>query len=69
MFYLMKKTTGTKTTSKFLDAYLKVRRVKPNRLILSAHDRVLNEGALARYNMTRVDLKIYIFGQVEIPVY
>jgi hypothetical protein len=39
MFYLMNKTADTKTTSKFLDAYLMVKRVKPNRLIFSVHDR------------------------------
>ena len=44
-FYLMNKSTDTKTTFKFLDAYLMVRRVRPNTLILSAHERVLTKGS------------------------
>jgi len=32
-FYVMKKTADTKTTFKFLDAYLMVRRVQPYHLI------------------------------------
>jgi len=61
-FYLMNKTADSKTTFKFLDAYLMVRRVQPNPLILSAHERALIEGALARYNITRVGLKTFAFS-------
>jgi hypothetical protein len=39
-----------------------VRRVQPNPLILSAHERVLTERALARYKITRVDLKTFTFS-------
>ena len=39
-----------------------VRRVQPNTLILSAQETVLERGALARYKMTRVDLKSFIFS-------
>ena len=49
-FYLMNKTAYTKTTLKFLDSYLMVRRVQPNPLILLAHESALTEGALAWYN-------------------
>ena len=66
-FYLMNKTADMKTNFKFLDDYLMVKRVQPNPLILSAHERAQAEEALARYNMTRVDF--YIFGRVKIPVY
>ena len=60
-FYLMNKSADTKTTFKFLDAYLLVRRVQPNPAILKAHEKALEKGALARYNMTRVDLKTFTF--------
>jgi hypothetical protein len=63
-FYLMNKSADTKTTFKFLDAYLLVRRVQPNHVILSAQETALERGAIARYNMTSVDLKTYIFGRV-----
>jgi len=60
----MNKTADSKTTVKFLDSYLMVRRVQPNPLILSAQERALTAGTLAKYNITRVDLRIYIFGRV-----
>jgi len=58
----MKETADTKTNFKFLDAYLMVRRVQPNPLTLSAHETVLVDRAYARYNMTRIDLKILTFS-------
>jgi hypothetical protein len=61
-FYLMNKSTDTKTTFKFLDAYLLVRHVQPNPVILEAQEKALENGALARYNMTRVDLKTFTFS-------
>jgi len=42
-FYLMNKSADTITTFKFLDAYLMVRRVKPNSLILSAQEMTLGD--------------------------
>ena len=39
-----------------------IRIVQPNPLIMSAHESALAEGALARYNMTRVDLKTFTFS-------
>ena len=42
-FYLLKKTANSKNTFKFQDAYLMVRRVQPNPLILSAHDMALTK--------------------------
>jgi len=44
-----------------LDAYLIVRGVQPNPLALSAHENALTQGALARYNITRVDFKTFTF--------
>jgi hypothetical protein len=58
----MNKSADTKTSFKFLDAYLMVRRVKPNPVILEAQEYALERGALARYNMTRVDLKTFTFS-------
>ena len=52
--YLMKKNPDSKTTFIFLGAYLVVRRVRLNPIILSAHERALNKRAFARYNITRV---------------
>jgi len=58
----MNKSADTKTTFKFLDAYLLVKRVQPNPVIMSAQEKALERGALARYNMTRVDLKSFTFS-------
>jgi len=55
----MNKSADTKTTFKFLDAYLLVRRVQPNPVIVEAQETALERGALARYNMTKVDLKTF----------
>jgi len=58
----MNKSADTKITFKFLDAYLLVRRVQPNPLILSAEETALERGALARYYTTRDDLKNFTFS-------
>jgi pyruvate-formate lyase len=60
----MNKSADTKTTFKFLDAYLLVRRVQPNALILVAQEKALESWSLALYNMTRVDLKNFTFSPV-----
>ena len=44
-FYQINITADSKTTFKFLDAYLIFRRVQPNPLILSAHDKALTKRA------------------------
>jgi len=43
-FYLLNKSADTKTTFKFLDDYLMVRRVQPKPLILSAQETALERG-------------------------
>jgi hypothetical protein len=48
----MNKSADTKTSFKFLDAYLLVRLVQPNPVILEAQEKALEREALARYNMT-----------------
>ena len=57
----MNKTVVLKNNFKFLDANL-VRHVQQKTLILSAHERAPTEGSLTRYNMTRVDMKNFIFS-------
>jgi len=54
----------SKTVFKFLDAQLLVRSVRPNPNpgILLAHNLTLNKGSLARYNLTRVELKTFTFS-------
>ena len=61
-FYLMNATADSKTTSKFLDAKLFVKRIRPHLHLLSAHNDTLTDGAIARYNLTRVELKSFTFA-------
>jgi len=69
-FYMMGKEVDSKTTFKFLDAQLLVKRVKTDPVTLLVHTATLNTGALARYNMTRVELKTFTFSaRLKIPVY
>ena len=56
-FYLMSTAADSKTTFKFLDAQLLVRRIKANPKIPIAHEALLKT-EFALYNMTRVELKI-----------
>ena len=58
----MNKSADTKTSFKFLEAYLFVRRMQSNPLILEAQETALERGALARYNMPRIDLKTFTFS-------
>jgi len=67
-FYMMSKEADSKTTFKLLDSQLLVKRVKPGPNTLLAHTATLNTGTLARYNMTRVELKTFTFSAVLGPV-
>jgi len=58
----MNKISNSKTTVKFCDAYMMVRRVQPNPLIMSAHTKALIQGVLALYNITTVDLNTFTFS-------
>jgi len=58
----MNTTADSKTSFKFLDAKLFVKRIRPHPDILSAHNDTLKDGGLARYNLTRVELKTFIFA-------
>ena len=57
----MNTTADSKTSFKFLDAKLFVKRIRPHPDILSAHNDTLKDGGLARYNLTRVELKTFTF--------
>jgi len=59
---MMSKEADSKNTFKFLDAQVLVKRIKPDPVMLLAHTCTLNTGAVARYNMTSVELKAFIFS-------
>jgi hypothetical protein len=61
-FFLMNKDDKSTSTCKFLEAKLLARRVRANPAILSAHNTALSQGVLARYNITRVELKTFTFS-------
>ena len=61
-FYTISKAGDSKTEFKFLGAQLLIKHVKPDPVMLLAHTSTLNTGALARNNMTRVVLKMFIFS-------
>ena len=46
----------------FLEAYLIVNRIRPNPSYLIANNPTLAKGRLARYNLTRVELKTFTFS-------
>ena len=58
----MNKDAEAKTFFKFIDAYLLVNHVKPNPRFLLAHNETLAKVALARYNLTSVELKNFTFS-------
>jgi len=62
IFYLMNKDAEKKTVLKFLDAQDFVNRVRPSPSFLLAHNIAIGEGAVARYNLTRVELKSFTFS-------
>jgi hypothetical protein len=57
----MNTSADSKTQFKFLDAKLLVRRIRANPQIPLAHEETLKTD-LARYNMTRVELKTFTFS-------
>jgi hypothetical protein len=59
----MNKIVDSKNVFKYMNDQLLVRRVGPNAAILLAHNSTLkNRGSLARYNLTRVELKTFTFA-------
>lgn len=61
-FFLLSTKADSKVKFKFLDAQLMVNRVTPNPNILKSHNVVLKSGELARYNLTRVELKTFTYS-------
>ena len=61
-FYLMSKAEDSKAVFKILDAQLLVKRVRPNPAYLIAHNTVLQAGAIAKYNVNRVELKTFTYA-------
>ena len=61
-FYLMHKDAESKTVFQFLNAQLWVKRIRLNPTIPLAHNTVLDKGGVARYIMTRVQLKSFTFS-------
>jgi hypothetical protein len=54
-FYLMNSHADCKSTFKFMDAKLFVKRIRANPDILSAHITTLREGGTTKYNLTKVE--------------
>jgi hypothetical protein len=61
-FYLMNTDAQSETQFKFLDAQLRVNRIRPYPQIQLAHNTVLSKGGKAKYNITRVELKSFTFS-------
>ena len=61
-FYLMNKDADSKVVFKLLDAQLLVKRVGPNPAYLVALDTALQAGTIAKYSLTRVELKTFTFS-------
>jgi len=57
----MNKDADSKPYLKFLDAWLLLNRIKPNPKILLAQMK-LAKSALARYNLTRFEIKAFTFS-------
>jgi len=66
-FYLMYPAADSKNTFKFPDTRLFVRRIRANPQIPLAHEETLKTD-LARYNLTRVELKIYILCRAPVTL-
>jgi hypothetical protein len=58
----MNKKNDSKVTFRFLDAQLLVKRVKVNPVFLDAHNTPLSAGALAKYHLSRVEVKTFTFA-------
>ena len=53
--------SDSSTKFQFLEAYLIVKRIRPNPSYLIEHNTTLAKGSHARYNLTRVELKTFNF--------
>ena len=64
-------STKADSTTKFQfhEVYLIVNRIRPNPSYLIAHNTTVAKGALARYNLSRVELDFHFFTRTEIFVH
>jgi len=60
----MNKTADSKVTFKFPDGKLFLKRIRPKPEFLSAHNTTLKVGGIARYILTRFELKTFAFPAV-----
>ena len=67
-FYLMSTKDDSTPKFQFLEAYMIVNRILPNPSYLISHT-TLAKCVLARYNLTRVELKTHFFTRTEIFVH
>jgi len=61
-FYMLSDRADTKTTFKFQEVMLYVKRIRPAPSILASHNEALLAGYPARYNFTMVELKTFSFS-------
>jgi hypothetical protein len=61
-FYLMAHDTDSKVTFKILETRLLVRHIEANPSILYAHNTTLEAVGLAKYHLTRVEVKTFTFA-------
>jgi hypothetical protein len=57
------KDANATTQFKLLDAKLYVKRIRAHPSILAADSKTLNKGVLTCYNITKVELKSFIFSK------
>ena len=62
--YVRSKDADSKAVFKILDSQILVKRVRRNPAYLIAHNTPLKARAIARYNMTRVELKTFTYAKV-----
>jgi hypothetical protein len=67
-FYLIAKDADSKVTFKLLDAQLLVKHVKPNPANNVAHNKTLHAGALAKYQLSRVEVKTLTLASDSQPL-
>jgi hypothetical protein len=61
-FCLMNTKADATTKFQFLEAYLIIIRVCPILKYLRAHNTVLSKGLLKKYNLTKFELKLFMFS-------
>jgi hypothetical protein len=70
-FYFMAHDPDSKVTFEIMEARLLVRHITPSDAILYAHNKTLEAGGLAKYHLTRVEVKTFSFfaGSQSLSIY